>query len=124
MLASGSPGANAQAGVLEEVVVTATKQSASLQNVPVTVNAFTDQVIREAGIDNAIDLAVMTPSLTIAVNVQPFTARFQIRGIGTSQSDIALEPSVGLFVDEVYRAPNGKSDYRWARETAVAAVSG
>jgi fatty-acyl-CoA synthase len=26
-----------------------------------------------------------------------------------------------VFVDEVYRAPNGKADYRWARDTAVAA---
>ncbi|MFT6291414.1 MAG: fatty-acyl-CoA synthase [Ilumatobacter sp.] len=28
-----------------------------------------------------------------------------------------------VFVDEVYRAPNGKSDYRWARETAINALS-
>jgi fatty-acyl-CoA synthase len=27
-----------------------------------------------------------------------------------------------VFVDEVYRAPNGKADYRWARETAQAAT--
>ncbi|MEM9035666.1 MAG: AMP-binding protein [Actinomycetota bacterium] len=27
-----------------------------------------------------------------------------------------------VFVDEVYRAPNGKLDYRWAKETAVAAL--
>ncbi|MGB8860966.1 MAG: AMP-binding protein [Ilumatobacteraceae bacterium] len=26
-----------------------------------------------------------------------------------------------VFVDEVYRAPNGKADYRWAREVAAAA---
>jgi len=26
-----------------------------------------------------------------------------------------------IFVDEVYRAPNGKADYRWARETAQSA---
>jgi fatty-acyl-CoA synthase len=26
-----------------------------------------------------------------------------------------------VFVDEVYRAPNGKADYRWAREQAAAA---
>ena len=38
----------AQAGVLEEVIVTATKQSASLQSIPVTVNAFTDDIIQEA----------------------------------------------------------------------------
>jgi acyl-CoA synthetase (AMP-forming)/AMP-acid ligase II len=28
-----------------------------------------------------------------------------------------------VFVEEVYRAPNGKSDYRWARDTAVAALT-
>lgn len=28
-----------------------------------------------------------------------------------------------VFVEEIYRAPNGKSDYRWARETATAAVA-
>ena len=27
-----------------------------------------------------------------------------------------------VFVDEVYRAPNGKADYRWARETAQSAT--
>ena len=106
-LTSASPLAIAQAGVLEEVIVTATKQSASLQSVPVTLNAFSDQVIQEAGINNASDLAIMTPSLTIAVNIQPFTARFQIRGVGTAQTDIALEPSVGLFVDEVYLGRSG-----------------
>ena len=25
-----------------------------------------------------------------------------------------------VIVDEIYRAPNGKADYRWARDTAVA----
>ena len=29
-----------------------------------------------------------------------------------------------VFVDEVYRAPNGKADYRWAREQAVGASGG
>jgi fatty-acyl-CoA synthase len=28
-----------------------------------------------------------------------------------------------VFVDEVYRAPNGKADYRWARDTAKAATA-
>ena len=27
-----------------------------------------------------------------------------------------------VFVDEVYRAPNGKADYRWAKEQALAAT--
>lgn len=100
-------GALAQNMVLEEVIVTATKRSESLQDVPVAVNAFTADTIQEAGIHNADDLAIMTPSLTANGNVSPFASRLQIRGIGTAQSDPALEPSVGLFVDGVFMGRTG-----------------
>jgi acyl-CoA synthetase (AMP-forming)/AMP-acid ligase II len=33
-------------------------------------------------------------------------------------------PKAFVFVDEVLRAPSGKADYRWARETALAALGG
>ena len=33
-------------------------------------------------------------------------------------------PKVFIFVDEVVRAPSGKADYRWARETAEQALKG
>ena len=54
----------AQERILEEVIVTATKRAESLQDIPVTVNAFSSEVIQEAGIGNASDLAIMTPSGT------------------------------------------------------------
>ena len=46
--------------------------------------------------------------------------------IATVKSTIAdyKAPRRVVFVDEVYRAPNGKADYRWAREVAAAAVAG
>jgi len=111
-LTSTSSLAPAQAGALEEIIVTASKRSERLQNIPITVTAFSDKIIQEAGIHNSSDLAILTPSLTITVNTQPFTAGFRIRGIGTSQTDIALEPSVGIFVDDVYlnRSGLGMSD--------------
>ena len=101
-----------QTPVLEEVLVTASKRTENVQDIAMAVTAFTDQVIQEAGINNADDLATMTPSLTITTNTQPYTAAFRIRGIGTSQTDSALEPSVGLFVDDVYmnRSGLGMSD--------------
>ena len=42
--------------------------------------------------------------------------------ISTVKESIAdyKAPRRVVFVEEVYRAPNGKSDYRWAKETAVA----
>ncbi|MFK7977208.1 MAG: TonB-dependent receptor [Halioglobus sp.] len=103
---------NSASAALEEVIVTASKRSESLQDVAMSVNAFTAADIEEAGISDAEDVAVLTPSLSIVANVSPFTAAIIIRGIGTSQSDIALEPSVGLFVDDVYleRSGLGMSD--------------
>jgi len=51
--------------------------------------------------------------------------------VPTSQDDIisTIKASIAdykaprrvVFVDEVYRAPNGKADYRWARDQALAA---
>jgi iron complex outermembrane receptor protein len=97
----------AQTGALEEVIVTATKRAESLQDIPVTVNAFSAETIQEAGINNASDLAIMTPALNINVNTSPFNARMTIRGVGTAQTDPALEPSVGLFVDGVFLGRSG-----------------
>ena len=106
-LAVYGTGALAQTGALEEVIVTATKRAESLQDIPVSVNAFNSETIQEAGINNAGDLAIMTPALNINVNQSPFNARMTIRGIGTAQTDPALEPSVGLFVDGVFLGRSG-----------------
>jgi iron complex outermembrane receptor protein len=106
-LAVYGAGALAQNVALEEIIVTATKRSESLQDVPVAVNAFTADTIQEAGINNTADLAIMTPSLlSLSIN-SPFQTKLQIRGIGTAQSDPALEPSVGVFVDGVFLGRSG-----------------
>jgi iron complex outermembrane receptor protein len=104
---AGSTITQAQGVMLEEVIVTATKREAGLQDVAVTVNAFTEQTILNAGINSTEDVAILTPSLSITSNSSPFTARVSIRGVGTSQTDPALEPSVGIFVDGVYFSRSG-----------------
>ncbi len=98
---------HAETLMLEEVIVTAQKRSESLQDVPVAVTAFSADTIQEAGISDTSDLAVMTPSLHANSTASPFTTRLTIRGIGTSQTDPALEPSVGLFVDGVFLGRTG-----------------
>ena len=97
----------AQTNILEEVIITATKRAESLQDVPLAVNAFSADTIQEAGINDVVDLAIMTPSLNANFNTSPFTTRLTIRGIGTAQSDPALEPSVGMFVDGVFMSRTG-----------------
>ena len=90
----GSTVVGAQEGMLEEVIVTATKSAESLQDIPVTVTAFSSEAIQEAGIHNAGDLAILTPALNISVNTSPFNARMTIRGVGTAQTDPALGLSI------------------------------
>ena len=101
-----SCGALAQAGVLEEVIVTATKQAESLQDIAVTVSVFTEDAIQQANIRDASDIAILTPALNINANISPFSSRISIRGIGTPGSSF-LEPSVGTFVDGVYLNRSG-----------------
>ena len=95
----------AQTNALEEV--TATKRAQSLQDVPMAVNAFNADTIETAGINDAGDLAILTPALNINVNTNPFAARMVMRGVGTAQTDPALEPSVGLFIDGIYLGRTG-----------------
>ena len=107
LLASGGMGSIVHSATLEEVIVTAEKRSASLQDVPVAVNAFSSDDIEEAGIHDAYDVATHTPSLTVTSNSSPFNTKLSVRGIGTAQNDPALEPSVGVFVDGVFLGRSG-----------------
>jgi iron complex outermembrane receptor protein len=90
--------APAQTGDLQEIVVTARKRDESLQNVPVTVDAFTEQTIRSAGIESPRDFVAMVPNMTL-VEVQNVGNSFiTVRGISQARNS---EPSVAVLVDGV-----------------------
>ncbi|MBP6682899.1 MAG: TonB-dependent receptor [Halioglobus sp.] len=103
---TGAP-AMAQSGALEEVIVTATKRTESLQDIPVTVNAITADTLQDAGVVNLADIAHLVPTLTVSTNLSPFATGIRIRGIGTSQNNIALEASVAFVVDGIYLGRSG-----------------
>ena len=58
----------AEAQILEEVVVTAQKREQSLQDVGLSVTAFSGDQISALGYTNAIDIAQQTPALLIIQN--------------------------------------------------------
>lgn len=105
--AQDAEGDDSRAGGLNTIVVTATKREENLQSVPVAVTAFSEELIQEAGIKDTADIAVLTPSLGQLQVSSPFETRLSIRGVGTSQSDPALEASVGVFVDGVFIGRTG-----------------
>jgi iron complex outermembrane receptor protein len=95
--------------ILEEVIVTAQKREQSLQDVPVAVSAFTGQQIQDAEIHDIRSLQLLSTSLNVTQAAAAYQTSISIRGIGTSGFNPGLEPSVGVFVDGVYRSRTGTS---------------
>lgn len=89
---------------LEEVVVTAQKRQESMQDVPVTLSAFTDQAMKDMGISNAQDLQLATPGL-VFTSLGNLGAPY-LRGVGTRFTLNGLDASVATYVGDRY-VPRG-----------------
>lgn len=89
---------------LETITVTAQKRAQNLQEVPVSVTAFTGDEMAESVIKDMYDLKTNVPGLGAFQSQSATNSSFSIRGVGTSSQNFGLESSVGLYVDGVYRA--------------------
>ena len=75
------PNAQDMSGI-QDIVVTARRTEERAQKVPVSLTAFTQNTIREKGINTATDLQNFTPSLTVVGNVARNQETYTIRGMG------------------------------------------
>jgi len=101
--ALGVASASAQELVIEEVIVTATKRAESVQDIPLSVNAFTGAQLEEAGVKDIRDIASQTPGLSIKSRGETEGSVF-IRGIGSLAPGIGADPAVGIYIDGLYAA--------------------
>lgn len=99
----GADAPSSGAAGLEEIVVTATRRQERLEDVPISVTAFSQEVLDAQGLRNIDDLTRLTPGVT-----------FQRNGIGASgnyndeQSDINIRgidstagtSTVGIYLDD------------------------
>lgn len=98
------PADDAPVGSGNEIVVTATKREQTLQNVPVAVTVTTAETIERAQIRDLKDLSSVVPSLRISQLQSSANTNFFIRGFGNGANNAGIEPSVGVFIDGVYRS--------------------
>jgi len=96
-----SAGAGAQDNVLEEVLVTAQKRVENVQEIPVTINVVTGDILDEFNIRDTNDLANSVPGLIIQETPQDLS-QVTVRGLGTGSGGESLDQSVGLFIDGVW----------------------
>ena len=94
-------------GGLEEIIVTAQRRSERLQDVPIAVTAVTANRLAATRIENATDLAALTPSLTVPATQAYFQPR--IRGVGTLAFGPGIENPVATYIDGVYLAQANSS---------------
>lgn len=91
----------ASAAVLEEIVVTARKKEESLQDVPVTVNTFTQHDIERYSTTQVEDLAKQVPNFSVYRTASGSGSASYMRGVGSSSISAAFDSSVAYNVDGV-----------------------
>ncbi|MFB3077542.1 MAG: TonB-dependent receptor, partial [Lysobacterales bacterium] len=91
-----------QSAVLEEVMVTAQKREQSVQDVGISITAFTGDQMEQLGFTNAQQITAMAPGVhTIQPNGEANYA-IAMRGVASSDFTTNVESPVALYVDEVY----------------------
>lgn len=87
--------------LLEEVVVTAQKREQNLQDVPISISAFSGDALKEMGAESISDLGRATAG--VEMNNESVTQpAYNIRGIQTDDFTVGSDPAVALYVDGVY----------------------
>jgi outer membrane receptor protein involved in Fe transport len=97
--------ADTSGGGVEEIIVTAQRRSETVQNVPMTIQAFTGNTLKDQNITTLDDLVKMTPNIAFANN-GPGQGNIFMRGMSTgfagNQSSAAVGgfPNVAIYLDD------------------------
>lgn len=90
--------------LIEEIIVTASKRQTTLQETPIAVSVTSQETIEQAQVLDITDLQTLVPSLRVTPLQNSGNTNFAIRGFGNGTNNIGIEPSVGVFIDGVYRS--------------------
>ena len=92
-------------GALDEIVVTATFRETRLQDTPIAITAITGDMLDNRAQTSLYQVANQAPNVTLKKGGQARSGMIAfIRGVGQYDFIAALEPGVGVYVDDVYYA--------------------
>jgi len=83
---------------LEEIVVTAERRSQSVQDVPLSISAYSGETRERIGIISIQDMADFAPGLSFNMS----TDRPSIRGIGRQSNSFSIDSPVANYIDGIY----------------------
>ena len=94
--------AEADAPGIEEIVVTAQRREENLQDVPISVSAFSAEQIAAKGLTDVSRLEGLVPGFTFGRS--GVDARPAIRGVRTESVDVNADTTIGFFIDGIYQS--------------------
>lgn len=109
---------------LEEIIVTASKRAATLQDTPIAVSVVSSEAIEQSKIIDITDLQALVPSLRVTTLTRTGDAVYAIRGFGNGGSSAGTEPAVGVFIDGVFRSRSSSSIGDLPRVSRIEVLSG
>lgn len=89
---------------IEEIVVTAQFRGQKVQDTPIAITAISAGTLAAKGQVSITDLGATAPNvnLSTATGLNGSSVAAFIRGVGQGQSSFALEPGVGIYIDDIY----------------------
>jgi iron complex outermembrane recepter protein len=87
-----------------DIIVTAGKRETTLQETPIAVSVTSAAAIERAQVRDLLDIQTLVPSLRVGQLQSSANTNFIIRGFGNGANNAGIEPSVGVFIDGVYRS--------------------
>jgi len=91
-------------GLYEEILITASKRQTGLQATPIAVTVTSGEDIEQTQVLDIQDLQALVPTLRVTPLQRSSNTNFSIRGFGNGTNNTGIEPSVGVFIDGVYRS--------------------
>ncbi len=91
---------------LEEVIVTATKRSESVQDVPLAITALSGHFTESVNLNDVKDLISFTPGIT-GNSQDSFIDAVSVRGVRTQDFGVGGDPSAAIFKNDLYEGRNG-----------------
>ena len=102
---AGAPAASAAEDDVSKVVVTARRREETLQDVPVSVTAFSADQLSKQAVPDVTALALALPNTTLkASRATNTTLTAFIRGVGQADPLAGFESGVGIYIDDIYLA--------------------
>ncbi|MFT5032173.1 MAG: iron complex outermembrane receptor protein [Bacteroidia bacterium] len=86
---------------LEEVMVTATKRSASARDLPISIDAFDAEDLVARGADSLAEILKYSPGVTLATNDSPDDNYISIRGVSSDSRNALFGRPSGLFYGDI-----------------------